>query len=153
MAFFDHHKSPRFNAIQAQELMHILNQTPTIKAYYGITWSLELCKIMIAMLDRSKDGMMQYPEFRELLQCLNFWYQVFIQYDTNRTGYMEANELGRCIQQRLRMYRSRFCKTEEFSKLTHFAKNIIILKGMLSSSRLSCASEITLKALELFNLG
>lgn len=101
MAFFDQHKSPRFSAIQAEELMHILNQTPSIKAYYGITWSLELCKIMIAMLDRSKDGMMQYPEFRELLQCLNFWYQVFVQYDTNRTGYMEASELGRCIQQRL----------------------------------------------------
>ena len=46
---------------------------------------------------------MQYPEFKELLQCLNYWYQVFVQYDTNRTGYMEANELGRCIQQRLRM--------------------------------------------------
>ena len=96
--------------------------------YVSVTWwKHQIIWPWHSSIKRSKDGMMQYPEFRELLQCLNFWYQVFIQYDTNRTGYMEANELGRCIQQRLRMYRSRFCKTEEFSKLTHFAKNIIIL--------------------------
>ena len=41
--------------------------------------------------------MMQYNEFRELLQCLVFWYQTFCQYDVDRSGYIEAAELSRCI--------------------------------------------------------
>ena len=45
---------------------------------------------------------MQYPEFRELLQCLAFWQQTFQLYDQNRTNYMEAHELGRCIREKYR---------------------------------------------------
>jgi len=97
---FDQNKSQRYNAIQAEELCRILNTNERLKNYYRINWSLELCKIMIAMLDRSKDGMMQYPEFRELLQCLVYWYTTFCQYDVNRSGYIEAHELNNCISQK-----------------------------------------------------
>ena len=48
-------------------------------------------------MQRSKDGIMQYPEFKELLQCLSFWQRTFHSYDQNRTNFMEAHELGRCI--------------------------------------------------------
>lgn len=97
---FESKKSQRFQAIQAEELCQILNESPNIRNYYRITWSMELCKIMLSMLDRSKDGMMQYQEFEELLQCITFWYQTFCQYDTDRSGFMEANELGRVYREK-----------------------------------------------------
>jgi len=97
---FQSKMSQRFQAIQAEELCQILNESPNIRNYYRINWSQELCKIMVAMLDRSKDGMMQYPEFEELLQCITFWYQTFNQYDTDRSGFMEAHELGRVFREK-----------------------------------------------------
>ncbi|XP_074659204.1 grancalcin-like isoform X2 [Tubulanus polymorphus] len=90
----------RINGIQGEELQYILNTTPRIQQFYGINWSLELCKIMIAMLDRSKDGIMQYNEFRELLQCLVYWKQTFDEVDVDRSKFVEANELLNTIMQR-----------------------------------------------------
>jgi hypothetical protein len=97
---FEHYKSQAHQAIQAEELSRILNDSPNIRNYYKITWSIELCKIMISMLDRSKDGLMQWQEFNELLQCLTYWYQCFCQYDTDRSGFIEAHELGRVIREK-----------------------------------------------------
>ena len=59
---------------------------------------------MIAMLDRSKDGLMQYPEFLELLQCLVYWHQTFCQFDADRTGFIDANELFNIITNRFSRY-------------------------------------------------
>lgn len=92
--------NPHLGGIQAEELCRILNEMPQIRNFYRINWSLELCKIMCAMLDRTQDGIMQYPEFRELLQCLVYWHQVFVQYDSNQSGYIEASELANIIKQR-----------------------------------------------------
>ena len=36
---------------------------------------------------------MQYNEFMELQQCLIAWFRVFQQYDSDRSGFIEANEL------------------------------------------------------------
>ncbi|XP_046340186.1 sorcin-like [Haliotis rufescens] len=85
------------NAIQAEDLVNILNNTPTIRNYFRVNWSRELCSIMIAMLDRSQDGFMQWEEFLELQQCLVAWYSVFCQHDADRSGFMESGELVRVI--------------------------------------------------------
>ncbi|RUS72558.1 hypothetical protein EGW08_019677 [Elysia chlorotica] len=53
---------------------------------------------MIAMLDRSQDGFMQWSEFLELQQCLVAWYQVFCQHDVDRSGFIDATELIRVIR-------------------------------------------------------
>lgn len=50
------------------------------------------------MLDRSKDGLMQFAEFRELLQCLVYWHHTFCQFDANRSGFIEAPELFSIIK-------------------------------------------------------
>ncbi|KAK7109332.1 sorcin-like isoform X2 [Littorina saxatilis] len=87
------------NAIQAEDLMNVLNNTPTIRNYFGISWSREMSSIMLAMLDRSKDGFMQWEEFMELQQCLVAWYKVFKQHDADGSGFMDAQELTRVIKQ------------------------------------------------------
>ncbi|XP_025096297.1 sorcin-like [Pomacea canaliculata] len=87
------------NAIQAEDLMHVLNNTPSIKNFYKINWSREMCSIMLAMLDRSRDGFMQWEEFLELQQCLVAWYHVFCQHDADRSGFIDSSELYRVIQQ------------------------------------------------------
>ncbi|KAK6165972.1 hypothetical protein SNE40_022772 [Patella caerulea] len=86
------------NAIQAEDLTNVLNNTPSIQNYFKINWSRELCSIMIAMLDRSMDGFMQWEEFTELLQCLVSWYNVFRQHDANGSGFIEASELVKVIK-------------------------------------------------------
>ncbi|KAK3608019.1 hypothetical protein CHS0354_009961 [Potamilus streckersoni] len=84
-------------ALQAEDLMNVMNNTHSIRNYYRINWSREMCSIMIAMLDRSRDGFMQWPEFLELQRCLVCWFNVFMQYDANRSGFIEAHELVNII--------------------------------------------------------
>lgn len=40
---------------------------------------------------------MQWNEFMELQQCLVAWFRVFQQYDSDRSGFIEANELVNVI--------------------------------------------------------
>ncbi|BFZ01313.1 hypothetical protein BsWGS_04352 [Bradybaena similaris] len=87
------------NAIQSEDLMNVLNNTPSIRNYFRINWSREMCSIMIAMLDRSQDGFMQWSEFLELQQCLVAWYKIFCQHDADRNGFIDAHELIRVIRQ------------------------------------------------------
>ncbi|PAA84969.1 hypothetical protein BOX15_Mlig012753g1 [Macrostomum lignano] len=104
IGMFQHYASQSLGGIQAEELCRILNEHPSIRNYYRVTWSLELCKIMLAMLDRSRDGVMQYAEFRELLTCLLYWHRTFQEYDRDRSGFIEANELHNIISSRF-LYR------------------------------------------------
>lgn len=87
------------NAIQAEDLMNVLNNTPSIRNFFGISWSKEMCSIMLAMLDRSTDGFMQWNEFMELQQCLVAWFDVFRQNDADRSGLIDSKELNRVIGQ------------------------------------------------------
>ncbi|XP_045169004.1 sorcin-like [Mercenaria mercenaria] len=83
--------------IQSEDLCNILNQTGSIKAYYNITWSRELCSVMMAMLDRNPDGFMQWPEFMELQRCILAWHNMFRRYDTDKSGYIESHELNNVV--------------------------------------------------------
>lgn len=85
------------NGIQSEDLCKILNNTQSIRNYYGINWSRELCSVLMAMLDRNPDGFMQWPEFLELQRCLLAWHNMFRQCDTDNSGYIEAAELANVI--------------------------------------------------------
>lgn len=85
------------NGIQCEDLCRILNETPSIRDYYRINWSRELCSILMAMLDRNPDGFMQWPEFLELQRCLVAWHNMFLQCDVDKSGYIEAAELAAVV--------------------------------------------------------
>ena len=74
--------------------------TVTTKKTFFVTNKIRLS---LRYTQRSKDGMMQWPEFCELLQCLTYWFQTFNQYDLDRSGFIEAQELGRVIREKYGM--------------------------------------------------
>ncbi|GFN75353.1 sorcin [Plakobranchus ocellatus] len=74
-------------ALQAEDLMNVLNNTPSIRNFYKSI-----------SLQTSQDGFMQWNEFLELQQCLVAWYQVFCQHDFDRSGFIDATELIRVIR-------------------------------------------------------
>ncbi|XP_052765409.1 sorcin-like [Mya arenaria] len=88
----------RSQGIQSEDLCSILNETQSIRAYYGINWSRELCSVLMAMLDRNPDGFMQWAEFMELQRCLLAWHNMFRQFDADRSGFIESCELANVIK-------------------------------------------------------
>ncbi|XP_078703329.1 sorcin-like isoform X1 [Branchiostoma floridae x Branchiostoma belcheri] len=60
-------------------------------------FSLETCRVMIAMLDRDFSGKMGFNEFKELWAALNGWRTIYMQYDMDRTGFINAQELATCV--------------------------------------------------------
>ncbi|XP_066301328.1 sorcin-like isoform X2 [Branchiostoma lanceolatum] len=61
-------------------------------------FSLETCRVMIAMLDRDFSGKMGFNEFKELWAALNGWRSIYMQYDADRSGFINYQELGNCVR-------------------------------------------------------
>ncbi|XP_004703972.1 grancalcin [Echinops telfairi] len=61
------------------------------------SFSLETCRIMIAMLDRDCTGKMGFSEFKELWAVLSAWQLNFMTIDQDRSGTVEHHELSQAI--------------------------------------------------------
>ncbi|XP_065096170.1 sorcin [Paramisgurnus dabryanus] len=81
--------------VDAEELQRCLTQTGISGSYNP--FSLESCRIMIAMLDRDHTGKMGFNEFKELFQVLNGWKQNFVMVDRDGSGTVEPHELSQCF--------------------------------------------------------
>ncbi|XP_048962353.1 grancalcin isoform X1 [Canis lupus baileyi] len=81
--------------VDAEELQRCLTQSG-INGIYS-PFSLETCRIMIAMLDRDYTGKMGFNEFKELWAALNAWKQHFIAIDQDQSGTVEHHELNQAI--------------------------------------------------------
>uniref|UniRef100_A0AAY4ESV7 EF-hand domain-containing protein n=1 Tax=Denticeps clupeoides TaxID=299321 RepID=A0AAY4ESV7_9TELE len=81
--------------IDAEELQRCLTQTGISGSY--TPFSLETCRIMIAMLDRDMTGKMGFNEFKELFAVLNGWKQNFMMFDQDRSGTVEPLEMSQAI--------------------------------------------------------
>ncbi|XP_064419798.1 grancalcin [Latimeria chalumnae] len=81
--------------VDAEELQRCLTQAGIHGTY--TPFSLETCKIMIAMLDKDYTGKMGFNEFKELWSALNAWKQNFLMFDQDRSGTVEPHELGQAI--------------------------------------------------------
>ncbi|XP_016364485.1 sorcin isoform X1 [Sinocyclocheilus rhinocerous] len=81
--------------VDAEELQRCLTQTGISGTY--TPFSLETCRIMIAMLDRDYTGKMGFSEFKELFAVLNGWKQNFAMVDRDCSGTVEPHEMSQCI--------------------------------------------------------
>ncbi|KAK2857626.1 hypothetical protein Q7C36_005545 [Tachysurus vachellii] len=81
--------------VDAEELQRCLTQTGISGTY--APFSLETCRIMIAMLDRDYSGKMGFTEFKELFTALNGWKQNFMMVDRDNSGSVEPHELSQGI--------------------------------------------------------
>ncbi|KAJ8394520.1 hypothetical protein AAFF_G00045300 [Aldrovandia affinis] len=81
--------------IDAEELQRCLTQSGFSGSYSP--FSLETCRIMIAMLDRDMTGKMGFNEFKELFVALNGWKQNFMMFDQDRSGTVEPHEMAQAI--------------------------------------------------------
>ncbi|XP_012296008.2 grancalcin isoform X1 [Aotus nancymaae] len=81
--------------VDAEELQRCLTQSGISGTYSP--FSLETCRIMIAMLDRDYTGKMGFNEFKELWAALNAWKQNFMTVDQDRSGTIEHHELSDAI--------------------------------------------------------
>lgn len=81
--------------IDGEELQKALTASGINGSYKP--FSLETCRIMIAMLDRDHSGKMGFTEFKELWNAINSWKGTFINFDRDRSGTVEPHELHQAI--------------------------------------------------------
>ncbi|EDV22565.1 uncharacterized protein TRIADDRAFT_28496 [Trichoplax adhaerens] len=63
------------------------------------SFNAETCRLMIAMFDTDHNGTISFDEFRGLWRYVQEWRQVFNKFDTDRTGVINAQELGIAVSQ------------------------------------------------------
>ncbi|XP_072316047.1 sorcin-like [Eucyclogobius newberryi] len=81
--------------VDAEELQRCLTQANFTGSYSP--FSLETCRIMIAMLDRDFTGKMGFNEFKELLVAMNGWKQNFMMFDQDHSGTVDPHEMSQAI--------------------------------------------------------
>ncbi|XP_030008288.1 grancalcin isoform X2 [Sphaeramia orbicularis] len=81
--------------VDSEELQRCLTQAGFTGSYSP--FSLDTCRIMIAMLDRDYTGKMGFNEFKDLFTALNSWKQNFMMYDQDRSGTVEPHEMSQAI--------------------------------------------------------
>uniref|UniRef100_A0A8C4QBD7 Grancalcin n=1 Tax=Eptatretus burgeri TaxID=7764 RepID=A0A8C4QBD7_EPTBU len=93
---------PYFTAVAGQdgqidfeELQRCLSQAGISGSYRP--FSLETCKIMIAMLDRDMSGKMGFSEFKDLWVALNGWKRNFVAFDRDQSGCVDPAELTQAL--------------------------------------------------------
>jgi len=78
--------------IDAFELQAVLNSAFK-KEMNGKEFSLEACRSMVAMVDRDRNGKLDYEEFRSMWVTVMGYKSNFVNYDKDHSGDMNAVEL------------------------------------------------------------
>lgn len=81
--------------ISADELQRCLTSSGISGSYNP--FNLETCRLMIGMLDRDYSGSMGFNEFKELWAVLNQWKSTFSNFDRDRSGTVEPQELQQAL--------------------------------------------------------
>jgi len=80
--------------IDSRELEQLLAQS-------GISGSYQMfrgTKRLIAMCDRNRSGKMDFNEFKEMWNILHQWKNTFMQYDRDRSGTIDPQEMHTALQ-------------------------------------------------------
>ncbi|KAJ7340998.1 hypothetical protein JRQ81_004498 [Phrynocephalus forsythii] len=88
---------PEINAIQLQRILN--NVTWTNLQNYGLRFSLDACRGILALLDLNSTGTLSIQEFRFLWKKLLVYQDVFQKNDIYQTGTLEHGELYAAVQE------------------------------------------------------
>lgn len=81
--------------ISADELQRCLTSSGISGSYNP--FNLETCRLMISMLDKDHSGTMGFHEFKELSNVLGQWKSLFMNYDRDRSGTVDPQELQQAL--------------------------------------------------------
>lgn len=85
----DQDRSGKITAIELRQALMNGNMTP---------FNEETCRLMVGMFDKSKDGTIDINEFAALWKYVQDWRGCFERFDTDRSGNIDANELGNAFR-------------------------------------------------------
>ncbi|XP_078239967.1 calpain-14 [Pogona vitticeps] len=88
---------PEINAVQLQRILN--NVTWTNLQNYGLRFSLDACRSILALLDLNSTGTLSIQEFRSLWKKLLIYQEVFQKNDIHQTGALEQGELYTAMQE------------------------------------------------------
>ncbi|XP_071813857.1 sorcin-like isoform X2 [Apostichopus japonicus] len=91
-AWFQAVNVSRNGSIKAEELQQAL-----LNSNWS-TFKRETCETMIRTFDQKRDGTINFHEFAALWKYIQDWNRCFQQFDADRSGNIDANELGNAFR-------------------------------------------------------
>ncbi|NXB57599.1 CAN14 protein, partial [Struthidea cinerea] len=97
--FFTKHfeQNPEINAVQLQRILNNISWRNFQN--FRLSFSLDSCQGILALLDLNATGTLSIQEFRILWKRLLFYLEVFQKRDTNRSGKLDLVELHAAVQE------------------------------------------------------
>lgn len=79
--------------IDAKELQMLLNEVFRKEMAKGQQFEVEACRSLISMIDKNRSGVMELEELRKIWTELTTWRDVFLQFDKDKSEFIDASEL------------------------------------------------------------
>ncbi|NXJ31672.1 CAN14 protein, partial [Ciconia maguari] len=97
--FFTKHfeQNPEINALQLQRILNNISWR-NFQSFH-LSFSLDACQGILALLDLNASGTLSIQEFRVLWKRLLFYLEVFQKRDTSRSGKLDLVELHAAVQE------------------------------------------------------
>ncbi|KGL86256.1 Calpain-14, partial [Charadrius vociferus] len=90
-------KNPEINAVQLQRILNNISWRNFQN--FRLSFSLDACQGILALLDLNASGTLSIQEFRVLWKRLLFYLEVFQKKDTSRSGKLDLVELHAAVQE------------------------------------------------------
>ncbi|XP_010015848.1 PREDICTED: calpain-14 [Nestor notabilis] len=90
-------QNPEINAVQLQRILN--NVSWRNFQSFHLSFSLDACQGILALLDLNTSGTLSIQEFRVLWKRLLFYLEVFQKRDTSRSGKLDLVELHAAVQE------------------------------------------------------
>ncbi|KAM9777649.1 calpain-8-like [Neosynchiropus ocellatus] len=87
----------QYEELDAEQLRNVLNETFLTGFKERGGFSMEACRSMVALMDTSINGTLDYKEFARLWEKLKTYKEVFFHTDVSQTGTLSLRELRNAI--------------------------------------------------------
>lgn len=131
----DTDRSGRINALELQQAMTNSNWSH---------FNAETCRLMVGMFDKNQSGQIDLPEFQSLWTYIQQWKAIFDQYDRDRSGHIDGQELHTALTQMGYRLSPQFCQmvvmrydlqARRHITLDNFIQACVLLKSVTDTFR------------------